>query len=89
LEGADFWRGVRVRADPAGKGPGQWLRDVAAVVQPALVEDQPRRLLAALAAAVPVIATAACGIPAREGLVLVPAGDGAKLSAALRQILEA
>jgi glycosyltransferase involved in cell wall biosynthesis len=45
--------------------------------------------LAALAAGVPVIATAACGIPAREGLVLVPEGDGAKLSAALRQILEA
>jgi VanW like protein/Glycosyl transferases group 1 len=89
LEGVDFWRGIRVRADLGGKGPRQWLRDVAAVVQPALIEDQPRRLLAALAAGVPVIATAACGIPAREGLVLVPAGDGAKLAAALRQILEA
>ncbi len=87
LEGADFWRGVCMRACPADKGPQQWLYDVAAVVQPALIEDQPRRLLAALAAGVPVIATPACGIPARDGLVFVPEGDSTKLSAALSQVL--
>jgi hypothetical protein len=87
LEGSDFWRGVRIRPAPAGDGPQSWLQGVAAVVQPALIEDQPRRLLAALAAGVPVIATPVCGIPAREGLVLVPEGDTAKLVAELREIL--
>ncbi len=41
LEGDDFWRGVRIAP------PGDWTTaDV--MVQPALVEDQPRQLLAAL-----------------------------------------
>jgi glycosyltransferase involved in cell wall biosynthesis len=52
-----------------------------------MVEDQPRRFLVALAAGVPVIATPVCGIPARDGLVLVPEGDSAKLAAALRETL--
>ena len=68
LEGPDFWRGVRTV--PAGDWAG-----VAAVVQPALVEEQPRRLLAALAAGIPVIATPACGIEPRPGLCLVPPED--------------
>jgi hypothetical protein len=80
LEGPDFWRGVRMI--PAGNRDG-----VAAVVQPALVEDQPRRLLAALAAGIPVIATAACGLEAQPGLVLIPAEDPAALIAALETLV--
>jgi len=76
LEGPDFWRGLRTI--PAGDWAG-----VAAVVQPALVEEQPRRLLRALAAGIPVIATPACGIEPRPGLSLVSAGDTAALIAAL------
>jgi hypothetical protein len=87
LEGADFWRGVRLCAGSTGIGPEAWLRDVAAVVQPALIEDQPRRLLAALSAGVPVIATSACGISPRPGLALVPEGDAPRLAQALRDIL--
>jgi hypothetical protein len=87
LEGADFWRGVHVSGIPDGEGSRLWLCDLAAVVQPALIEDQPRRLLAALAAGVPVIATRACGIPARDGLILVPEGDSAELSVAIERIL--
>ena len=56
---------------------------VAAVVQPALVEERPRHLLAALAAGVPVIATAGCGIAGHDCLTIVPAGDAAALTAAL------
>lgn len=68
LEGAGFWDETRiVRTD-------SW-ESVAAVVQPALVEDQPRRLLAALAAGIPVIATTACGLEPQPGLTLVPSDD--------------
>jgi len=79
LEGDGFWDGVRtVKAD--------W-RTAAAMVQPALVEDQPRRLLAALAAGVPVIATPACGLDPQPGLTLVAPDDPAALMAALRGAL--
>jgi hypothetical protein len=77
LEGPDFWRGVRTV--PAG----DW-KTAAAVVQPALVENQPRGLLAALAARVPVIATAACGLEPQPGLTLISPDDGEALIASLK-----
>jgi hypothetical protein len=83
LEGADFWRGVRTRRPDSN----DWLSEVAAVVQAAFVEDRPRKLLAALASGVPVIATAACGIAPRQGLTLVPAGDTDALAAAIAAVL--
>jgi glycosyltransferase involved in cell wall biosynthesis len=53
------------------------------VVHPALAEAAPRRLLEALAAGVPVIATAACGLAAQPGLTLVPMDDVEALVAAM------
>jgi hypothetical protein len=89
LEGAGFWDGVATaRSDPSA-GPAAWLDGVAAVVQPALVEERPRHLLTVLAAGVPVIATAACGIAAQDGLVLIPEDDSAALIAALEPMLGA
>jgi len=83
LEGPDFWNGIRTqRADRSN-----WLDGVAAVVQPALVEESPRPLLHALAAGVPVIATKACGLAAQRGLTLVSAGDNNALIAALSACL--
>jgi hypothetical protein len=79
LEGDDFWRGVRLAS-------AQDRMDVDAVVQPAVIEHQPRRLLSALAAGVPVIASAACGIEPRPGLTLVPPDDADALIAALRRV---
>ncbi|MBS0473357.1 MAG: VanW family protein [Proteobacteria bacterium] len=78
LEGADFWSGVRTRR--AGE---DWLEGVAAVVQPALLEESPRKLLQALARGVPVIATAACGLAEQEGVTLVVAECAAALKSAL------
>lgn len=76
LEGANFWNGIRTRrADPAN-----WLNGVSYVVQPALLEDAPRRLLQAQASGVPVIATAACGV---SDIMLVSGSDAAALIAAL------
>ena len=66
--------------------PANWLEGVVAVVAPALVESAPRRLLAALAAGVPVIATEACGLAPQLGLQIVPADDVNSLAAALEAI---
>jgi hypothetical protein len=85
LEGSGFWEGVRVRRLRPDER-ATWLDGVAAVVQPAVVEDQPRRLLAALAAGVPVVATAACGLPTGAAVV-VPAQDADALTAALARLL--
>ncbi|HEY1796779.1 MAG TPA: VanW family protein [Stellaceae bacterium] len=82
LEGDAFWGDVSTcRPDSARRFDG-----IAAVVQPALVEDQPRHLLAALDARVPVIATPACGIGPHPLLTLVPAGDPRALTAALAAV---
>ncbi|HET7461906.1 MAG TPA: VanW family protein [Longimicrobium sp.] len=84
LEGPGFWEGVRLAAPGAS-----WMDGADLVVLPAFVENQPRRLLAALAAGIPVVATPACGIAPRAGLTLVPAGDAAALRGALAAVLEA
>jgi hypothetical protein len=84
IESGQFWSGI-----PTGRpDSANWLSGIAAVVQPAMVEHSPRRLLTALAAGVPVIATKACGLDSQPGLVLVPAGDIAALAAAIRNILD-
>jgi glycosyltransferase involved in cell wall biosynthesis len=57
------------------------------VVLPAWVEHQPRRLLRALAAGVPVIATPACGLPAQPGLTLVPCGEVVALRNAIAEVM--
>ena len=82
LEGEGFWDGVRTL-----RSADDWLDGVAAVVQPAVVEEQPRRLRAALAAGVPVVATKACGLRPQPGLVIIEEGDAAALTAALRVAL--
>jgi hypothetical protein len=79
-ESEDFWKGLPVRR----LAPGEKLAEIAAVVLPAIVEHQPRALLAALAAGIPVIATPACGVAPRDGLTLIPAMDAHALRIALR-----
>jgi hypothetical protein len=79
LEGGAFWDGVC--ASPAN---GALLKDAAVVVLPAWLEDQPRRLLQAVAAGVPVIASDACGLDGLSGVRTIPIGD----APALRQAVE-
>lgn len=78
LEGADFWEGIKLTYSGS-----RWLEQASVVVQPAFVEHAPRRLLQALAAGIPVIATEACGITGLPGVTVVPAGDAASLRTAL------
>jgi hypothetical protein len=81
-EHVGFWQDVVTT--PAGPDP---LAGVGLVVYPAYVEHQPRLLLRALAAGIPVVATAACGLGPRPGLTLVPAGDYPALRQAVEQVL--
>ncbi len=57
-----------------------------AVALPAWVEHEPRVLIAAIARAIPVIATAACGLGGLQGWLEVPTGDVGALRAALRRV---
>lgn len=78
LEGADFWDGIEV-----SRSGDDWLADAAAVVLPAWVEHQPRRLLQAAAAGIPVIASEACGLANVPGVTTIPVGNSAALRDAL------
>ncbi len=79
LEGTDFWKGIRTSRDISD--------GVAAFVQPAFLEDKPRKLLAALASGIPVFATKACGLGQRTGLTLLPEGDADALTTALKRLV--
>ena len=65
-----FWDGLKVR-----RLDGRMPERLAAVVLPAVIEHQPRALLRALAAGIPVIATPACGLGEHPGVVTVPELD--------------
>jgi hypothetical protein len=83
-EGAEFWQGFDVER----RRPGPDLfAGASAVVLPAFVEHNPRALLRARAAGVPVIASRECGLPRMPGVCLVPAGDVSALSAAVLAVL--
>lgn len=83
-ESPTFWQGMDVTRVPDFN---QGLALASAVALPAFVEHQPRRLLQAIAAGVPVIASDACGLTPAAGVTILPAGDADKLVAALRESL--
>lgn len=81
LEGTGFWDGLSVVTD--GR-----LAEADVVVLPAWVENRPRRLLAAVAAGIPVVASEACGLDPQPGVVwTIPAGDVDALGRALTEAL--
>jgi hypothetical protein len=79
LEDKNFWQGIRTIPIASLVQPN----NISAVVLPSLVENQPRRLLAAISAGVPVIASEACGISKLPGVVTTPNGNVNRL----RQVL--
>ncbi|EDY21550.1 VanW family protein [Chthoniobacter flavus Ellin428] len=83
IERPDFWSGIKLGVASSAS----WFDGAAAVVLPAFVEHRPRRLLTAISAGVPVIATPQCGLGSMPGVTEVPAGDAAALAEALRNIL--
>ncbi|MBV8299592.1 MAG: VanW family protein [Candidatus Eremiobacteraeota bacterium] len=83
LEAPGFWNGVSVERTSFSDGLGR----ARAVVLPAFVEHQPRRLLLASRLGMPVVASEACGIDACGNLVTVAAGDVVALGAAIGRSL--
>lgn len=78
FEGENFWDGIHTTGkETVDEG-------VSAVVMPAFLLEQPRVLLDAMAAGIPVIATPNCGLPAMDGLSIVPCGDVAGLRNAIQ-----
>ncbi len=84
IEGADFWNGFNTE-----KGGEDWLKKADLVVLPAHVEHKPRRLLAAAAQGIPVIASNACGVECVGGIETVGAGDAASLRSAILRNVDA
>ncbi|RQP26452.1 VanW family protein [Piscinibacter terrae] len=76
----DAWPGLHVTHASHATG---WLARADVVVMPAHIEHSPRAALRAIAAGVPVIATAACGLESMPGVQTVPAGDADALRAAI------
>jgi hypothetical protein len=83
LERADFWQGVRVVSPTEN-----WIDYAAVVVQPALLEDNPRPLLRAVAAGIPVICTTNCGLGDLPGFTTVKFGNAEQLRAAISSALQ-
>jgi hypothetical protein len=82
VELPEFWQGLHVES--AGDC---WLQRASVVVQPAFLENNPRTLLCALGAGIPVIATPECGLEKLPNLTLVPAGDIPALREALSKVV--
>ena len=70
IEQNGFWEGVRI--ETAGANPFQ---NIAMVVYPTYVEHQPRLLLKAMAAGIPIITTSASGLDANDNISVIPIGD--------------
>jgi hypothetical protein len=85
LEGDQFWQDVAVEHC----SDGSWLNQAGLVVLPAFVENNPRRLLMAVAAGVPVIASAACGLQNVPGVITVSTGSLDALCSAMAGTLTA
>lgn len=83
IESADFWDGFDVE-----RGATDWLERADLVVLPAFVEHKPRRLLAAAAAGIPVIASPECGLSEVDGVIVVDAGDSRALTKAIVSAIE-
>ena len=79
-EDKNFWDGIKTEF--AGSNP---FKDIRLVVYPTYVEHQPRLLLKALAAGVPVITTTACGLLPTDNLTLIPIGDYETLKQTVKQ----
>jgi glycosyltransferase involved in cell wall biosynthesis len=80
-----LWHGVSVKH--VGYQNREWLSAADVVVLPAYVEHSPRILLRAFAHGIPIVATAACGLPASMCAAIVGEGDASHLTLALKDVV--
>lgn len=78
LEDENFWAGFDITSGPPSSFEG-----IDLVVQPSIVESQPRTLLRALAAGIPVITTSNSGLHPESGAQFVSALDARALHSAI------
>jgi hypothetical protein len=78
LENEKFWDGFDVEFGSPGD-----LANVSLVAQPSIVESQPRNLLRAIAAGVPIVTTPESGLHAGSGAIIVEAMNAQALQAAI------
>jgi glycosyltransferase involved in cell wall biosynthesis len=78
IEDPDFWNGFDVE-----RGASDWLERADLVVLPAFVEHRPRRLLSAVSAGVPVIASPECGVSNVAGVRTITVVDAVRLRSAI------
>ncbi|UIR57531.1 VanW family protein [Sphingobacterium sp. SRCM116780] len=83
IEDNNFWDGVTTEF--AGNNPFDNIR---VVVYPTYVEHQPRLLLRALAADIPVITTTACGLSPTDNLTIISIGDYETLKQTVKQLID-
>jgi hypothetical protein len=79
LEGADFWAGIPVERRAFGPS---WLDGIGAILHPAILTSQPRRLLQARAAGITLYATPGCGLDPADYCLLSSFGEGSAAIAA-------
>jgi VanW like protein/Glycosyl transferases group 1 len=79
------WRDLSVKH--VGYQSLAWLSVADVVVLPAYIEHSPRSLLQAFAHGIPIIATAACGLPPSMCAAVVREGDANNLIAALKVVV--
>ncbi|MES2279164.1 MAG: VanW family protein [Bacteroidota bacterium] len=77
-ENANFWDGITTSFTT-----GDIFENISMVIYPVYVEHQPRLLLKAIAAGLPVITTTACGLMPADNLTIVPVGDNNALKKAV------
>jgi glycosyltransferase involved in cell wall biosynthesis len=80
-----LWRDVSVKH--VGYHNREWLSVADVVALPAYIEHSPRTLLQAFAHGIPIVATAACGLPASMCASIVREGDANDLIAALKVVV--
>ena len=83
LESTNFWEGLQIIE--AGQ---TWNECSGIVVLPAWIENQPRRLLQALADGKRVIASEACGLAGQSGVITIPTGSVEALIKAIKAAIE-
>ncbi len=82
-ENDHFWEGIN-----AETAVGNIFEDISMVIYPAYAENQPRVLLKALAAGIPVITTTAAGLMPANNLTIVAVGNFEKLKTAVIEQLQ-